>query len=213
VIQELGDRSLRRFAISLAARIVGAGRPLRNEERAILSELGFELEIMGTDLDKLLVPSEGEEARGFLRAAVNDPSDEDAPTLFDSIANAAGDEELRLLTYKLYALRRVLDTLPPGSDLVSAAEAVRMGPHFARVDGVIDLADAGQCVVRCLAEGEAMHPAEHTALAGISSELKELSFLMIAYQGSISPMDQEFLDGLDQTKLRVEKVDIWGAVT
>jgi hypothetical protein len=213
VIEELTDRSLRRLAVSLAAKIVGAGRPLKNEERALLGELGFELEIMGTDLDKLLEPSTPEEARGFYRAACNDPTDPEAPTLFDAISQAENDDELRPLTYKLYAVRRILDTLPPGSELVSVAESVRMGPHFARLDGTVDLANAGQCFIRCLADGEALHPAEHASLAGIASELKELSFLAIAHQGSISPMDQEFLDGLDQTKLRVEKVDIWEAVT
>ena len=208
---ELSDRSLRRLAISLAAKIVGSGRPLRNDERAILSELGFELEIMGTDLDALLVPSQGEEARGFFRAPCNDPRD-DAPTLFDAIAKSKDDDELRLLTYKLYALRRIVDELLPGGEVVSVAQKVQLGPHSSRVDAVIDVANAGQTFVRCLADGEALHPAEHAALSGISGELKTLSFLMIAYQGSIAPMDQELLDGLDPTKLRVEKVDIWEAV-
>jgi hypothetical protein len=213
VIAELEDRSLRRFAISLAAKIVGAGRQLSSGERAILSELDFELKIMGTDLDKLLIPSEGEDARGFLRSITNDPTDLEAPTLFDAIAKAQNDDELRLLTYKLYAIRRMIDLLPAGAELTSVAEGVRMGHHFARVDAVIDLPNSGRFIVRCLAEGETMHAAEHECLAGIAGELKELSFLTIVHQGSITPMDQEFLDGLDQTKLRVEKVDIYEAVT
>ncbi len=207
---ELPDPFLRRSTLALAAKIAISRRALGEAQRAILHELGVAFDIFGADLDELLVPGDDPEP-GFLRSAYNDPA-EGAPSLFDAMAQAKTDAELRLFSYKLCALRRILDELLPGSTLASVGEVLEMGSHAGRVDAVIDVVDAGRCIVRCLAHGEALHPGEHRLLGGLAAELKELSFLMIAHQGPIPLMDQAFIRELDPTKLRVEKVDIWEAV-
>jgi hypothetical protein len=210
--EQLPDSARRRLGISLAAKIVGAGRPLVDDARAILAELASSFGIYGDELERLLAPSEGDEARGFIRASCNEQR-ADAPSLFDALTVAETDEEIRVLLFKLYAIRRVIDAILPGAELVTLCDTFRAGVHSGRVDAVLDLQNAGQCVIRCLAEGEALHPEEHRMINSVAGELKELSFLMIAHQGSIALMDQALFKGLDPTRLRVEKVDIYEAVT
>jgi hypothetical protein len=209
---QLPDTAKRRLGISLAVSIVGAGQPLIDDVRAILGELAGAFGIRGKELEAMLAPAKGEDTKGFVRATCNSQRP-GAPTWAQALGGTKSDDETRVLMYKPYAIRRIIDVILPGAELVALCETFRAGLYAATVDAVLDLDNAGRCIVRCLAEDEALHPEEHRILGQLAGELKELSFLMIAHQDSIPLMDQAFLKGLDSTKLRVEKVDIWEGVT
>lgn len=209
LVRSLADPASRRLGISLAAKIVSAERPLAEEERAILYSLAEAFDIPEPELDELLKPwAEEERVEGYLRSRYNDPNDPQAPSLFDAMARTDSDSELRLLMYKLCAARRLADSVADEGTLAGVGENIRVGPREYRVDAMIDLETGGRYVVRFLAEGEALYPAERAILSTLQARMNEESLLVIAHQGTISGPDTAFLRGLDQTKLRIERIEI-----
>lgn len=209
LVEALVDPTSRRLGISLGAKIVSAERPLAEEERAILYSLAQAFDIPDAETEKLLEPwSPDELDQGYLRSRYNDPNDLRAPPLFDAVAKAPTDAEVRLLIYKLCAARRLADELAELGGLTGVGETIRVGDREYRVDAVFDLETGGRYLVRFLAEGEALYPAERPILSTLQARMNEESLLVIVHQGALSPPDSAFLRSLDQTKLRVERIEI-----
>jgi uncharacterized tellurite resistance protein B-like protein len=206
----LDDSSERDIGIALAAGIVAADRPLEDSERAILYSIGEALDLSEKQVDELAAKKVGREVvgRAYLRGACNDPDDPQAPNLFDAIAKAKSDPEVRMLMYKLAATRRIVDEILIGSSIAGVCEVARVGAYQYRADALLDMKEGGRCIVRFLADGEAMFPGEHRVLSALQARLNEPSFLMIAHQGDISPPDAAFIRGLDSTRLRVQRIEL-----
>lgn len=208
LVQELTDPRLRVLGLTLAAQIVSAERPLEEEERALLDSLGQAFEIPEPEREVLLSrPSELARDIGFFRGPFNDPTQETPKQLFDAIANSADAPELRALMYKLGAIRKVMDNHLEGeASILGLGETMKMGPLHFRVDALIEL-EKTRYLLRCLADGEALHPEEHKLLRlVVNQRMAENAMMWVVHQGVLSPADESMLEGLEPSKFKRLKV-------
>ena len=197
----------RRRAIALAARVVGAERPLVDEERAVLTSVADTFEIPESELQALLGPSEsapasGSNHLGFVRCDFNAPDDPAHRDLFTALRAAEDDEQRRLVLFKLTAARHVQWRLSAEGpvELLKTGERLRFGPDVFRVDALFERSGT-RILARFLSSDEALHRREHAILKVLADRLPETASLLVAHEGPLSPEDRSFVEGFDPHRL------------
>ncbi len=195
-------------ALSVAARVATAGAPLAEEQVALLRALAEGLGVSDAHLSGL-APLWGYDAAPdqhlrLYRPAFSDPGQSQPLNLFNAIARAQG-EELRILMFKLAAPRDLASLLDDSAHITEVGTLVEMGPHQLRIDAIVDT-EQQEWWVRCLAKGEALYPLEHKLLANLVGTLATHQRLAFAYEGQLSPADEDMITHLDASKVIIQAV-------
>ena len=200
VQKHLLDPFKRRQSISLAAKIVGADRPLAEEEQAILLSLAESLAIPEREA-RALLDEAAEAGQGrFLRIPFNNPRDGADSTIFDAIAAATDAPTLAALLFKPRAIRCAITLLAEGGTLSAVGERMTLGVHHLRIDGTITQGER-KWLLRCIARDEALHADERTVLKMLVEQLQPESKLVIVHEDELTASDEAFLDGLDPARV------------
>jgi hypothetical protein len=209
-IDALTDGDDQRLALALAARIVGGGRELADETRAVLGALGQGFGISDPELGVLLSPSGVTDSTdlGFARCSFNDPRARTDATLLESLRAADDDAQRRLLLFKLAAVRRLAWRWgpEPRMRLLKLGEPLHVDASRLRVDAVVEHAGR-RTLARCVAAGEALHREEHALLKTLAERLPETARVRVVHEGPLSPEDASFIKGVDPARLTTVELD------
>lgn len=192
IVRGIKDRRGAEGALRVAAWVAMAGDPLSETASALFSAVAEELGIHEAE-DYLQRPSADElpELR-YLRAPFNDPANPRPETLFEAIAEAQEEAVVRILLFKLTAIRILLETHfeGEGSRQVHEVGTVHQTTHGRlRIDGELGVENA-RVFVRVIAAGEALFPGEADALTEFAAALGSPDRLILAHQGSLCPADR-----------------------
>jgi len=204
VLDALTDPPDQRLALGLAAKIVGGGRELPDETRAVLGALGRGFGLSDAELELLLSPA-GVVATvdlGFVRSRFNDPRAAPTRGLFESLRAADDDVERRLLLFKLTAARRLAWTWgrEPEVRIVTLGQPLNVDGGRLRVDAVVER-EGRRNLARCVAAGEALHRAEHPLWRALTERLPETARVLVVHDGPLSPEDESFVRSCDPARL------------
>lgn len=211
--RRLSDPDARRRAIQTAVRIVGAERPLADDERAVLTSLAEAFGIPETEQGTLflLEPSEQSvEDYGFVRCTFNAPDAPPAKDLVEALNEAEDDLQRRLLLFKLSSARHLAWHWAPQEEtvLLKVGERLRFGSEMFRVDALYER--TGQrLLTRFLAPTESLHRREHGIMKLLADRLPETACLVVAHAPGLSPEDRSFLAGFDPQRLQC--TELWSA--
>lgn len=205
VARELGDPTLRRFGLTLAAQC--ASTPLTVEERALLVTMADAFAIAESEREAILSPwtHADPQRSGYLRPAYSDPRARDRPTWAEALARAETDEELAILLWKGTATRTVMARLSEDTELLSMGEVLEARGTSLRVDALLRAGDT-TWMTRFLARGEAMFPEEHDLWPDVLERMESSVSLYIGYAERLPPPDQAALRRLNPARLVIEKV-------
>lgn len=204
IAERLTDRNDQRLALTMAARLVGAGRPLDEAPRAVLGALAGAFGIPEVEQSGLFGPSGVVDSTdlGFARCDFNEPTRRESPSLFEALRGAESDIERRLLLFKLVGVRRLLWSLgsTPAAHVVKLGERLRFEQLHFRVDAVVEH-EGRRSLVRFLAANEALHRAEHGLMRALAERLPETASVLVVHDGPLSPEDDSFIRGVDPERL------------
>lgn len=191
----LGARTphVARVALQTAARISLAGGPLSDAERALFLSVA---EDAGEERPQDYLQTLSYEDRAALRyarAPFNDPAGPAPETLFEAVAEAKEEAVVRILVFKLVAIRHVLETRFEDVEPRVVHEVGTLHPTShgqLRIDGELLIGGDRVCV-RALAEDEALYPGEAEALGEFAESLSPEDRVIVAHEGPLSPADRE----------------------
>src|SRR5262249_24325939 len=140
--RELTDPRARRLALSLAAKLVGEGRPLAEEERAMLVGLADNFKIPELERAALFLPWKQPSQFGgssiYVRSHFNSPERTGNQSFFELMGAAENDTEFKMLTHKVAAVRHLITKLFEGAEVLAMGEAIRVGPYTFHADAIIE---------------------------------------------------------------------------
>ena len=193
------------FALHTAARISLTDGPLPESTQALFTSIARELGVLDVQ-DYLRDLTADELARlRYLRAPFNDPTDPRPETLFEAIAESPNDEILRLLVYKLTALRTVLEVRFEKEESRQIEELGTILPTEygrLRIDGELRVGE-GRVFVRVLADEEALYPREAEAITTFAASLQPNDRFILAHAGPrpLAPADRTLGDPSDSSSI------------
>jgi uncharacterized tellurite resistance protein B-like protein len=209
-LDRLTDPARRRSALTIAANVVAADRPLFDEERALLGSVARRFDIEDDEFTRLIEPSRlPGPGRGFERSRFNDPTLTRKVEWVDALQDAENEGQRRLLLYKLAGLRLLTWTAFADDEarVIRVGERLRFGAYVFRVDGVLEVGTR-RWLCRFLAPAEALHPGEQPMIRTLADRLPETAAILVAHFGQLSPADASFLQGFDPRRVhRVELQD------
>ncbi len=205
--QTLDDPELRQRSVVLAAAIAGALRPLDEDEHALLNALARGFGLSEATLAALLRRADEQRPKGHLwaRSPFNDPL-RPRPNLAELLAQTRDDRGLRQAAFKLAAVRSLMTKLSDHAEVARTGEPLETARGAWITDATV-LAEGRQYWVRCLAPGEALHPAEHELLETLLPLLPAEEGVLLVSTSELSRPDRELVGALAPL-LGLERVEI-----